>query len=426
MKKILIISYFFEPANFVGAERINAWVKYLPHSEIYPIVLTRHWKENQTTLNKSKDFRKAQISKSDRYEIHRIPEKWKLRDRLIEANKYIFLRKFFTFFQLLCDLLFFKKSQYNFLYRQAEKVLSQNQDLDTVIISGTPFHSFAIGYYLKLKFPRISWIPDYRDQWNTHPYVDKSTILRKFIVFLEKKKEKQWTSNAIKLITVSENWKDKISSFNGKKGFVIKNGFDFNPLEIKTVKIPRQQNKLVISYIGTLYPYQNINLMLDIIKKLTIENQLNIHINFVGINSLDNHENKIKQRYPEILSKITFYERMPSKDLQQIYDESDLLWLTSFDNMKGWYPVKLFDYAKQGIPIVLYPSDNDVMQNFIESGSVGKAFHHESEISIFLKGILESENTFSVDPNLNILNEFTREYQTKQLSEQIHEVSKKS
>ncbi len=408
----------------MGAERINAWVKYLPDSEIYPIVLTRHWKENQTTLNKSKHFREAQISKSDRYEIHRVPEKWKLRDRLIETNKFIYLRKVFTFFQLLCDLLFLKKSQYYFLYRQAVKVLLENQDLDTVIISGTPFHSFAIGYCLKLKFPRINWFPDYRDQWNTHPYADKSTILRKIIVLLEKKKEKQWTSNASKFITVSENWKDRISSFIGNEGFVIKNGFDFNPLEIKQVKIPRQQNKLVISYIGTLYPYQNINLMLDVIKKLIIEKQLNIHINFVGINSLENHEIKIKERYLEILPNITFYERMPSMDLQQIYDQSDLLWLTSFEDMKGWYPVKLFDYAKQGIPIVLYPTDNDVMQKFIESGSVGKAFQGGSEISSFLKGILQYEHPFSVNTNAKGLNEFTREYQIKQLSKEIHKICK--
>jgi glycosyltransferase involved in cell wall biosynthesis len=401
-------------------------VKYLSDSNIYPIVLTRHWRENQTTLNKSKDFQNVEISKTERYEIHRIPEKWKLRDRLIETNKNIYLRKVFTFFQLLCDLLYFERSQYYFLYLQAEKVVSENQDLDTVIISGTPFHSFAIGYYLKLKFPRINWMPDYRDQWNTHPYADKSTIFRKFIVFLEKKKEKQWISNATRFITVSENWKDRISYFTEKEGFVIKNGFDFNPQEIKTVKIPRQQNKLVISYIGTLYAYQNINLMLDVLRKLIIEKHLNIQINFVGINSLENQEKKIKERYSDILVNLSFYDRMPASNLQQIYNHSDLLWLTSFDNMKGWYPVKLFDYAKQGIPILLYPTDNDVMQNFIETGSVGKAFDNESDISIFLKGILESKNTFSFNPNTKVLNEFTREYQTKQLSEKIHEICKYS
>jgi glycosyltransferase involved in cell wall biosynthesis len=166
--------------------------------------------------------------------------------------------------------------------------------------------------------------------------------------------------------------------------------------------------------------------MLDVLRKLIIEKHLNIQINFVGINSLENQEKKIKERYSDILVNLSFYDRMPASNLQQIYNHSDLLWLTSFDNMKGWYPVKLFDYAKQGIPILLYPTDNDVMQNFIETGSVGKAFDNESDISIFLKGILESKNTFSFNPNTKVLNEFTREYQTKQLSEKIHEICKYS
>jgi glycosyltransferase involved in cell wall biosynthesis len=319
----------------------------------------------------------------------------------------------------LFDLLYFKKSQYYFLFQQAEKVLAENKDLNTIIISGTPFHSFAIGYYLKLKFPRISWFPDYRDQWNTHPYAYKSTILRKFIVFLEKKKEKQWIANATSFITVSEIWKDRISSFTGKEGFVVKNGFDFDPLEIKPVKIPRQQNKLVISYIGTLYPYQNINLLLDVVKKLVLNEKYKIHINFVGINALENQENKIKERYPEIQVNLSFYERMPAANLQQIYDQSDLLWLTSFENMKGWYPVKLFDYTKQGIPILLYPRDNDVMQSFVESGSVGFSFENDYDLYEFFKTFFLKENHIIIKPNSFFLIEFTRETQTKELNKFI-------
>lgn len=419
MKKILIISYFFEPANFVGAERVNAWVKYLPDSSIYPIVLTRHWKENQTSINKSKEFKNTEILKTERFEIHRVPEKWTIRDAITERIKFLFIRKVFTFFQLIFDLIYFKKSQYYFLYLQAKKLLSENIDVDTVIISGTPFHSFAIGYKLKLKFPHLKWFPDYRDQWNTHPHIDQSNIIRKFLVFLEKKKEKLWTSNATKFITVSENWRDKISSFIQKDGLVIKNGFDLDPLEIKPISISRKQNELIISYVGTLYPYQRIDLLLDVVKKLIVENQFNIYINFVGINALENQEIKIKDSYSEILKNLTFYERMPSSDLQRIYDHSDLLWLTSFENMKGWYPVKLFDYAKKGIPILLYPSDKDVMEDFIKSCSIGFVFENKNEILDFLKTFFESGCQIKIQPNSKVLKEYSRENQTKILSNYI-------
>ncbi len=424
MKKIIIISYYFEPCNFVGAERTNAWAKYFIGNNIYPIIITKQWDNNQLDLGPSEKLN-YEIEYNDSHEIHRIPTKINLRDRLIKSGKFPTIRKILSLHRRICDNFSLKYSSYMSFYNLAEQIIT-NENIDTIIISGTPFQSFIIGYELKKKFSYLRWVPDYRDQWNTHPYSNKNSALRFFFNFLEKKNEKRWVSNATKFITVSENWRDRISSFTGKEGFVIKNGFDFNTLEIKPIKIPRLHNRLVISYIGTLYPYQNINLLLEVVKKLIMYEGYKIYINFVGINMFENQEIKIKMRYPEILPNVTFYERMPLEDLQQIYDQSDLLWLTSFENMKGWYPVKLFDYAKQGIPILLYPSDNDVMQNFVETGSVGKAFGDESEISIFLKGILESENTFSIKPNTKVLNGFTREFQTKQLSEQIREICKES
>jgi len=50
VKKVLILSYFYPPANFVGAARTEAWVKYLPENNLFPIIITRQWKHNQTDI----------------------------------------------------------------------------------------------------------------------------------------------------------------------------------------------------------------------------------------------------------------------------------------------------------------------------------------------------------------------------------------
>ncbi|MGM0477957.1 MAG: hypothetical protein ACQERC_01955 [Bacteroidota bacterium] len=50
MKKVLIISYFYPPANFVGAQRTAAWAKYLHECGYYPIIISRQWNEGQTDL----------------------------------------------------------------------------------------------------------------------------------------------------------------------------------------------------------------------------------------------------------------------------------------------------------------------------------------------------------------------------------------
>ena len=50
MKKILLISYFYPPANFVGVQLTAAWAKYLHEYGYYPIIITRQWNEGQTDL----------------------------------------------------------------------------------------------------------------------------------------------------------------------------------------------------------------------------------------------------------------------------------------------------------------------------------------------------------------------------------------
>lgn len=50
MQKALIISYFFPPCNFVGAERTNYWANNLYNHGIYPLIITRCWNEDQKDI----------------------------------------------------------------------------------------------------------------------------------------------------------------------------------------------------------------------------------------------------------------------------------------------------------------------------------------------------------------------------------------
>ncbi|NRA10934.1 MAG: hypothetical protein HRT57_03140, partial [Crocinitomicaceae bacterium] len=89
MKKVLIISYFYPPANFVGGERTAAWAKHLADNDIYPIIITRQWNDNQKDLTDHVLENDLQIEKFDHCEIIRLPFKKSLRDRL---SKYPWLK----------------------------------------------------------------------------------------------------------------------------------------------------------------------------------------------------------------------------------------------------------------------------------------------------------------------------------------------
>jgi glycosyltransferase involved in cell wall biosynthesis len=413
LKKILIISYFYPPANFVGAERIASWVKYLPEQEIYPIVVTRIWEKDQKDLVKIENAEGTIVEKLHSAEIHRVSEKPIYRDTLLKKDRAPFLRKMLSFIQLLCDNFVFTKSSYYPFFKEAKTILGQNPDIQHIVISGTPFHSFAIGYHLKRIFPNINWFPDYRDQWTTHPYANSNGLLSSLLYQIEKKNERKWTSNCKNFITVSENWKDNISAFIHKEGYVVKNGFDFEIEKIQSKSIPQKTGRLIISYIGTLYPYQNIEDFIEVIQELILSKGLEIQLNFVGCEVLPKQKARIEKLTKAIAQHVHILSRMPKNELQEIYQESDLLLVTRFEKMKGWYPVKLFDYAANGAPIILFPSDKDVMEEFVLKTNTGVIISEKKKLTDYLSDLFFSKERKTFEVNYNELAIYSRSSQVE-------------
>jgi glycosyltransferase involved in cell wall biosynthesis len=392
---------------------VSSWVKYLPEQGIYPIVVTRFWEKDQKDLLKIENTAGTIVEKLNSAEIHRVSEKPGYRDILIKRNKASILRKMLSFIQLLCDNFVFTKSSYYPFFNEAKTILEQNPDIQHVVISGTPFHSFAIGYHLKRIFPNINWFADYRDQWTTHPYSNSGGLLSSLLYQIEKKNERKWTSNCKNFITVSENWKDNISAFIQKEGYVVKNGFDFEIEKIQSKSIPQKTGRLVISYIGTLYPYQNIEDFIEVIQEIILSKGFEIQINFVGCEVLPKQKERIEKLTKVISQHVHILPRMPKSELQEIYRQSDLLLVTRFENMKGWYPVKLFDYAANGVPIILFPSDRDVMEEFVLKTNTGIVFSDNKKLTNYLSDLIVSNESNNLEINYNELAIYSRASQVE-------------
>ena len=99
--------------------------------------------------------------------------------------------------------------------------------------------------------------------------------------------------------------------------------------------------------------------------------------------------------------------------------QADLLLLTSFENVKGWYPVKLFEYYATGKPILLTPSDHDVMEDFILNANCGKVINELDSCVNFLHSLImckEKGEKVSFKHNLSYTEQFSRQNQTKILA----------
>jgi glycosyltransferase involved in cell wall biosynthesis len=358
----------------------------------------------------------------DTHEIYRLPYQRTLRDKLNDfPNNAIarFLRKLLTFVDLIFNNFFLISIPYANFYGFTKLLIEKSPNKYKLLIAtGRPFQLFFIAHQLKKRLD-IKWLADYRDEWNTFQYTENLSILQRFIGKLEARSEKKWVQNSEGIIAVSDHWQNSIAKYVNKPGHLVMNGFADDTVGAATPK--HDNNKLEISYIGTLYSIQNIALVVDAIKQIIIQYRklITIKINFIGIEVMPGQRGRIEELISGYTEYFFIYERMPKQKLNVFYSHSDLLLATGFEGIKGWYPVKLFEYCKTGVPILLCPSDSDVMEKLVTSLNAGYLANNKDECIAVLTKIIQhklSGNPLILTTNQNKLFTYSREYQTKILS----------
>ncbi|MBA3900250.1 MAG: glycosyltransferase [Bacteroidetes bacterium] len=420
MKKVLIISYFFPPANFVGGDRTAAWAKYLHKFGIFPIIITRQWNEGQTDLVNDVKANDFVHEKHEHCEIYRLPYHRSLRDKLANYPQLKILQKAFTFLELILANFSINALPYSNFYVFSKKLLTQDHSIKALIASGRPFQSFFIGYKLKKAFD-ILWIPDYRDEWSTHQNITNKNLLQKFISSLEKASEKRWTSSCDFFITVSEQWEKSIKAFVNKPGHVVLNGWEpSNNLDLPKPDVHKNNKCLQIIYTGTLYPYQEIEMLIQSCKNIIEKNLYKIEVKFIGTNVIPEENVRLKHLVQGYEKHFKIFDRMPKSEMMNHLQDADILYLTAYTGNKGWYPVKLFEYYATKKNMLLCPSDNGVMQGFIEKTNSGFIVNSVEECENLLLSLCQKkeQNIPVTRPHdENMANFYSRENQTKKLAE---------
>ena len=97
-------------------------------------------------------------------------------------------------------------------------------------------------------------------------------MLKKF----ESRNELKWTSNANTFISVSSSLVKNISSYIKLSGVEILNGYNVlhQPEDLK-------KNQLDLVYTGTVYPYQNFEIIINAIKNINKNNSDKIKLHLI-------------------------------------------------------------------------------------------------------------------------------------------------
>lgn len=385
MKKVLILSYFFPPSNFAGSYRIKAWAEHLHKFGYYPIVVTRHWAENETDYTAISDKKEITREVFNNYTVYRLPYKGSTRDRLLKAfgAKATFLGKVFSFFQVIGQNYFLHSIPYRNLYFFTRKLLKEQGDINLLLTSGRPFVLFRMANLLKKEFPHINWVADYRDPWNSWTEIRNNFKLR-FLRMLELSAEKRWIGNATFFTTCSEGFRDNINHIHLKEGFVVTNGFE-RFFESEKAILNDKQN-FVIGFIGTLYDNQKIEVFLKGLKIYFEQNSdARIKIHFLGLDNLPAQKRRIMNFLKGYESRYKIFPWIEKKRLLNIASGCDYFLLCGIPEQKGRHTAKLFDYFSLRRPIILCPSDHDLLEKTIKETKSGVVLDSPESVEKWLK-----------------------------------------
>lgn len=423
MEKIIILSYFYPPCSLTASNRTNNWAKNLSRFGYYPIVLTRNWSHpihEQYDLSKSTGKRN-EIIKNKKVEVHYLPFIGTLKDKVYykyKNSKFVFIRKSLSYLEIIFQN-YFLFSINKRLFEKASKIIEKNNEIKKVLISASPFNLFFIGFKLKKKHPHINWFADYRDDWSTSEIIIRNSVFKKLIGKIEEKNEKKWLSNATLFFTVSDYYQKKIESFTGKKGNVILNGFDNEINRIKPSET-LSHNKFVIAYIGTLYNSQPIEIILDSIKRLIDEfkERIQIIIKFPGLSFDLNQKKRIEFSLSGYEDNYEISKRIPRDEIYNIITSSNLMLMVSHLNQKGIPSSKLYEYIGFKKEILLYPNDNDIIEETLNDTRLGIIANTEGEIYSKLKIKIEFFMDNKSDQKIKFKNieKYSRLVQTKKLA----------
>jgi glycosyltransferase involved in cell wall biosynthesis len=426
LKKVLILSYFFPPCNLTASQRVQSWANYLHTFGYKPIIITRRWDEKIAHLSDVSKTTPPEVKHEihENYEVFYLPYKSNLRDKIyvrFKETRFNNLRKTLTFFELVLQPFFNFVIPYRNIEKFALQYVRQNPDIKTMVVSGNPFNLYKFGYQLN-KETGIKWIADYRDAWTTSTinFINKR-LLHKFINKLEIFCERKWVSSASLITASSQPIADHVAALVNKTGVALYNGYveeDFKPITVAEKFQP-----FTITYVGTLYDGQKVEVFCAAFKKL-IDNYpaAKTKIIFPGLNFYSAQQLRIEK---EMKGYENYYEctaRMERHKILAIEKQSHLLLHVAWDEHSGIIASKIYEYIASGTFILVTPTDNGAIEEIITKSncgictkSVNDTFDFlKIEYEKYLKGIYRVNDTTSE----NVL-QFSRKKQAGKLAEQL-------
>lgn len=430
MKRILLLTYYFPPCNLTASQRPYSWARYLNRFGYYPIVITRNW---EVPIAEPRDAHRAAglgvvHEICDGYEVYRVPFVPGWRDRLFTHGKgrvSRLLQRMLTLLEMFGQNLFWWVPSYRNLFRFALDYAKQNRsNLHGMVATANPYTMFFFGYAIHRK-TGLPWVADYRDDWtsrNWGHWFNSVPVLGHLGRWLETRNERRWLATSSGLVSVSPHYVNSIAAHVKRSGAVVFNGYveeDFAPF-----RQPGINAAFTVVYNGTLIPMQKVEIFLTVWKRLAehYADKVSMKAIFMGTGYDAQQRRRIESFMLGFEHAVQVTDRMPRTEAIRLQCEAHVLLMIAYGSVKGSPGTKVFDYLGCHKPILLCPSDHEVLESIIAPSGLGMIADTEEELEPMLEeALLEFMKTGTVSrtANAETLNQYSREHQARLLAQAL-------
>jgi hypothetical protein len=274
---------------------------------------------------------------------------------------------------------------YNFkaLKSFLEEHLPSNR-YDLVIVTTPPSQYLKLGHWINRRFNIPFWA-DFRDYLflfdtaaNTIQQTGgaKKTILQHYL-----RQTRRYLSRASIVSAVSQPIITDLELRHKFDEHIILNGFEAADAPKESADMART-TKFTISILGTIYPKQDIGFMLEGFREFVKGREDKVAINFIGTGSDENVRKKIEGAIWIPGLRVTDW--MPRPEAMATIAGSNVLYYIGWNNLKGIYSGKIFEYLGAGRNILVGPNDHDVVEALLNDTRSGKLADSPAEMTAIL------------------------------------------
>ncbi len=263
---------------------------------------------------------------------------------------------------------------------------------DVIYATAPPFTGLLIGYRLSKEFD-IPLVTELRDRWVEDPYDPPPAWRLRIDGFLERKV----IDRASALVTVSEPWAEDYRAKSGKPVTVVYNGYDPEALQGAASMGSSDDVALRIVYTGGIYPGKRDPAPLFAAMQSLELTPDRIRVDFYGTNP--DHVWPIARQFG-VESLVSVNPPVTHREAVELQQNADILLLMQWNNPleQGNVPGKLFEYMGARRPILLLGLESGVPATFLREREAGFYGANPATIAEQLKVWLEMKRTGGIPP----------------------------